>query len=179
VTTKVLAEDGGIIVLGGLLSDEAREERAQVPFLGSIPLLGELFKTRKVNKTRTNLLFFVRPRILRDGVDAAIETNAKYNYIRKQQEEVFGGKVPLMPTERQPTLPPLEHLVPSDILRETELAAPQGTSPAVRAESAPGYVPPNVATPSEPVPDSAPPASPTTPFGTPAAPVTPPPGTEP
>ena len=143
VTTKVLAEDGGIIVLGGLLQDEAREERAQVPFLGSIPLLGELFKTRKVNKTKTNLLFFVRPRILRDGVDAAIETNAKYNYIRKQQEEAFGGKVPLMPNERQPTLPPLEQLVPSDILRQTELAAPQGTSPAVRTESAPGYVPPS------------------------------------
>jgi general secretion pathway protein D len=176
VTTKVLAEDGGIIVLGGLLSDEAREERAQVPFLGSIPLLGELFKTRSVNKTRTNLLFFVRPRILRDGVDAAIETNAKYNYIRKQQEEAFGGKVPLMPTERQPTLPPLEQLVPSDILRQTELAAPQGTSPAVRTETAPGYVPPTVVAPAEPPPPITPPVTPTTPFGTP---VVPPPGTVP
>jgi general secretion pathway protein D len=170
VTTKVLAEDGGIIVLGGLLSDEAREERAQVPFLGSIPLLGELFKTRKVNKTRTNLLFFVRPRILRDGVDAAIETNAKYNYIRKQQEEAFGGKVPLMPTERQPQLPPLEHLVPSDILRETEQAAPPGTSPAVRTETSPGYVAPGYDTPAAQPPPSPPPATPTTPFGTPVAP---------
>jgi general secretion pathway protein D len=172
VTTKVLAEDGGIIVLGGLLSDEAREERAQVPFLGSIPLLGELFKTRSVNKTRTNLLFFVRPRILRDGVDAAIETNAKYNYIRKQQEEAFGGKVPLMPTERQPTLPPLEQLVPSDILRQTELAAPQGTSPAVRTETAPGYVPPTVVAPAAPPPQApeTPPVAPTTPFGTPVSP---------
>jgi general secretion pathway protein D len=179
VTTKVLAEDGGIIVLGGLLSDEAREERAQVPFLGSIPLLGELFKTRKVNKTRTNLLFFVRPRILRDGVDAAIETNAKYNYIRKQQEEAFGGKVPLMPTERQPTLPPLEQLVPSDILRQTELAAPQGTSPAVRTETAPGYVPQSGVDTAEPPPPSAPPVTPTAPFGAPVEPVTPPPGTVP
>jgi general secretion pathway protein D len=170
VTTKVLAEDGGIIVLGGLLSDEAREERAQVPFLGSIPLLGELFKTRKVNKTRTNLLFFVRPRILRDGVDAAIETNAKYNYIRKQQEEAFGGKVPLMPTERQPQLPPLEHLVPSDILRETEQAAPPGTSPAVRTETSPGYVAPGYDTPAAQPPPSPPPVTPTTPFGTPVAP---------
>ncbi len=179
VTTKVLAEDGGIIVLGGLLSDEAREERAQVPFLGSIPLLGELFKTRKVNKTRTNLLFFVRPRILRDGVDAAIETNAKYNYIRKQQEEAFGGKVPLMPTERQPTLPPLEQLVPSDILRQTELAAPQGTSPAVRTETAPGYVPQSGVDTAEPPPPSAPPVTPTAPFGAPVEPATPPPGTVP
>jgi len=113
-------------------------------------------------------------------VDAAIETNAKYNYIRKQQEEVFGGKVPLMPTERQPTLPPLDQLVPSDILRQTELAAPQGTSPAVRTESAPGYVPQSVVDPAELPPPSAPPSVPpataTTPFGTPAVP---PPGTSP
>ena len=109
-------------------------------------------------------------------MDAAIETNAKYNYIRKQQEAAFGGKVPLMPTERQPQLPPLEQLVPSDILRQTELAAPQGTSPAVRTETAPGYVPPTVVAPAELPPPSAPPVAPTTPFGTP---VVPPPGTVP
>jgi len=178
VTTKVLAEDGGIIVLGGLLSDEAREERAQVPFLGSIPLLGELFKTRSVNKTRTNLLFFVRPRILRDGVDAAIETNAKYNYIRKQQAEAFGGKVPLMPTERQPALPPLEQLVPSDILRQAEQVAPAGTTPAVRTESSPGYVAPNTYAPEAQPAPTAPPVTATTPFGTPVT-SPPPAGTTP
>ncbi len=56
-----------------------------MPFLGSIPLIGELFKTRSVEKVKTNLMVFIRPRILRDGVDAAIETNAKYNYVRDQQ----------------------------------------------------------------------------------------------
>ena len=54
------------------------------------PLLGELFKTRSVDKVKTNLMVFIRPRILRDGVDAAIETNAKYNYLRKEQSEAFG-----------------------------------------------------------------------------------------
>ena len=104
----MLVEDGGIIVLGGLISDEVRESKQQVPFLGSIPLLGELFKTRSVDKVKTNLMVFIRPRILRDGVDAAIETNAKYNYIRDQQLGYKKGKVPLMPGERQPTLPALE-----------------------------------------------------------------------
>jgi len=169
VTTKVLAEDGGIIVLGGLISDEMRESKSQVPFLGSIPLLGELFKTRSVEKKKTNLMFFVRPRILRDGIDATIETNAKYNYIRKQQEEMFGGKVPLMPRDRQPTLPELETMVPQELLDAARQAAPPGTTPAERATTSSGYVvPPDYAIPA-PLPGEAPakaPApTPTTPFG--------------
>jgi general secretion pathway protein D len=114
ITTNVMVEDGGIIVLGGLISDEVRESKSQVPFLGAIPMIGELFKTRSVDKVKTNLMVFIRPRILRDGVDAAIETNAKYNYMRDQQIERNNGRVPLMPGERQPTLPPLEQLVPPE-----------------------------------------------------------------
>ena len=53
-----------------------------MPFLGSIPILGELFKTRSVDKVKSNLMVFIRPRILRDGIDAAVESNAKYNYMR-------------------------------------------------------------------------------------------------
>ncbi len=85
VTTNVMVEDGGIIVLGGLISDEVRESNSQVPFLSAIPIIGELFKTRSVDKVKTNLMLFVRPRILRDGIDAAIESNARYNYVRDQQ----------------------------------------------------------------------------------------------
>jgi general secretion pathway protein D len=174
VTTKVLAEDGGIIVLGGLISDEMRESKSQVPFLGSIPLLGELFKTRSVEKKKTNLMFFVRPRILRDGIDATIETNAKYNYIRKQQEEMFGGKVPLMPRDRQPTLPELETMVPPELLDPARQAAPPGTTPAERAATSPGYVVPQDYTVPVPLPGGTPapaaaaptPTPPTTPFGT-------------
>ena len=82
ITTNVMVEDGGIIVLGGLIEDQVRESKSQVPFLGSIPILGELFKTRSIDKVKSNLMVFIRPRILRDGVDAAIESNAKYNYMR-------------------------------------------------------------------------------------------------
>jgi general secretion pathway protein D len=185
ITTKVLVEDGGIIVMGGLIQDEARETTSQVPFLGSIPILGELFKTRRVDKVKTNLMMFIRPRILRDGVDAAIETNAKYNYIRNQQLGTHDGKVPLMPTESQPTLPALEKLVPAELLNPAEQAAPQGTTPAERQEvsvyeypediaaRSPGAanpLPPGAANPLPPAPASPPPPAaplptPTTPFG--------------
>jgi len=133
ISTKVMVEDGGIIVLGGLISDELRESKSQVPFLGSIPLLGELFKTRSVDKVKTNLMVFIRPRILRDGVDAAIETNAKYNYIRDQQLQRNNGKVTLMPGENQPTLPALERLVPPELLNPAQQISPPGSSPAERA----------------------------------------------
>jgi len=157
ITTNVMVEDGGIIVLGGLISDEVRESKSQVPFLGSIPLIGELFKTRSVDKVKTNLMVFIRPRVIRDGVDAALETNSKYNYIRGQQIERNGGRVPLMPGERQPTLPALEQLVTPEYVNPTRV------TPLPPATPAPAAAP---ATP-----------EPTTPFGeTPAPAETPPQG---
>jgi general secretion pathway protein D len=177
ITTNVVAEDGGIVVLGGLLSDDMTEEKAQVPFLGSIPILGELFKTRAVKRKKTNLMFFIRPRILRDGVDAAIETNAKYNYLRGQQDMMFGSKVPLMPGVPQPDLPTLDKLVPSDLLRQTEQLAPQGTTPAQRVEVTSGTA--TAPAPTAVSPPTVQPAAPAEPFGTPSEPASPPPGTNP
>jgi general secretion pathway protein D len=81
-----------------------------VPILGNIPIIGELFKTRNGSKEKRNLMVFIRPTILRDGVAAAIETNAKYNVLREQQLQRRKGKVTLLPGERQPLLPPIEDL---------------------------------------------------------------------
>jgi hypothetical protein len=100
-------------------------------------------------------------------VDAAIETNAKYNYLRGQQEMMFGSKVPLMPGVSQPTLPTLDKLVPSDLLREAQEAAPPGTTPAERAEITSGSAtaPPAPAAP----PPAAEQTAPTAPFSSPQA----------
>jgi len=110
ISTSVLVDDGGVIVLGGLIEDQLREGVTKIPLLGSIPILGELFKTRSVDKVKTNLMVFIRPTILRDGVQAAVVTNSKYNLLRNRQLDTRKGKVMLMPGERQPTLPPLEDL---------------------------------------------------------------------
>ncbi len=185
ITTKVMVEDGGLIVLGGLISDQVNEQKSQVPLLGSIPILGELFKTRSTTKTKTNLMVFIRPRILRDGVDAAIETNAKYNYIRDQQLHRNKGKVPLMPSERQPTLPSLETLVPPELLNPAKVASPQGETAAERVDATKsndaGALAPAPATAPPPPPVELP--NPTTPFGTAPpiaepAPTAPPPATQ-
>jgi general secretion pathway protein D len=108
ITTKVLVEDGGLIVLGGLTQEDLTEGQNQVPWLGSIPIIGNLFKTRNVSKKKNNLMVFIHPVILRDGVQTAIETNAKYNSIRDQQRSYKKGKVTLLPNDTQPSLAPLE-----------------------------------------------------------------------
>lgn len=110
ISTTVLVEDGGMIVLGGLITDTAQEGESRVPILGSLPIIGELFKTRSGQKEKRNLMVFIRPTILRDGVDAAIQTNAKYNVLRDQQLRRKKGKVNLLPGEKQPLLPPIEDL---------------------------------------------------------------------
>ncbi len=62
--TKVLIEDGGTVVLGGIMISSQRTDIAQVPLLGSIPLIGHLFKRTSVSSTSQELLFFVTPRIV-------------------------------------------------------------------------------------------------------------------
>lgn len=107
ISTRVLVDDGGMIVLGGLIEDRLIEGEQRVPGLGRIPILGNLFRVRNTQKTKTNLMVFIRPRVLRTAEQAAIETNSKYNFMRNQQLDRDGGKVKLMPGAQQPMLPPL------------------------------------------------------------------------
>lgn len=109
IKTKVMIEDGGIIVIGGLLEDNLSNGEDRVPVLGSIPIIGNLFRARHTDKHKNNLMVFIRPTILRNGEQAAIETNAKYNIMRNLQLQQNSGKVPLQPDERQPLLPKLEN----------------------------------------------------------------------
>jgi len=95
-------------VLGGLLEDVLRESEQRVPFLGSIPGLGALFRTRTTDKVKTNLLVFIRPKILRDAATVTSETNAKYNYIREVLRQSEGDGIQLMPKEDHFSLPPFE-----------------------------------------------------------------------
>lgn len=129
INTKVLVDDGGMIVLGGLISDSLTDTEKRVPGLGSIPLLGQLFKVRSTQKTKTNLLVFIRPKILRTAEQIAIETNTKYNYIRGEQQRAHGGKVPLMPSQSQPLLPELQGPAAPQAAPQAE---PEPRSPATQ-----------------------------------------------
>ncbi|GMW05542.1 MAG: type II secretion system protein GspD [Nevskiales bacterium] len=105
ISTSVIVEDGGTLVLGGLIQDDLRETQQRIPVLGSIPLLGRLFRVDSTTKKKSNLMVFIKPTILRDDAQAAFETGAKYNFVRNQQLAKADRGVQLMPGETRPILP--------------------------------------------------------------------------
>lgn len=105
IETKVMAQDGDIVVLGGLVKDDVQDSQQGVPFLQDIPLLGRLFRNDVVSVTKSNLLVFIRPTIVRDDEALRGATAEKYRYIRDQQAErrargvmfLDDGNLPLLP----------------------------------------------------------------------------------
>ena len=80
-------DDGQIVVIGGLLSDEERRTIEKTPVLGDIPVLGNLFRSRARSRTKTNLMIFIRPTILRTPEDSRRLTEQRYGYLRALQAE--------------------------------------------------------------------------------------------
>jgi general secretion pathway protein D len=107
ITTHVFVNDGEILVLGGLIDDNLRETDRRVPGLGRIPGLGWLFRARRTDLSKRNLMVFIRPTILRDSADRSFQTNSKYRFIQDLQRQMADDPVRLMRDETRPQLPPL------------------------------------------------------------------------
>ena len=105
IQTKVMAQDNRVVVLGGLIKEDVQDGTQKVPLLGDIPFLGRLFRTDAEKVTKTNLLIFIRPTIIRDNADVAGATAEKYRYIRDQQMQrkergllfLDDDEIPLLP----------------------------------------------------------------------------------
>jgi general secretion pathway protein D len=106
IETKVLANDSDIVVLGGLVKDEVQDSTQGIPILSDIPLLGRLFRNDVVTVTKSNLLVFIRPTIIRGDEDLIGATAEKYRFIREQQIErrerglmfLDDGNLPVLPS---------------------------------------------------------------------------------
>lgn len=83
IKTKVMVEDNGLVILGGLISDELSTSNQRVPLLGDIPYLGRLFRSDASKNTKQNLMVFIRPRILRDGESLAGLSQQKYQSLQQ------------------------------------------------------------------------------------------------
>ena len=88
ITTSVFVNDGDVLVLGGLMDDQMRQGEQRVPGLGRIPGLGWLFRARKTEHNKTNLMVFIRPTILRNAEDARFQTGQKYHYVQELQRQM-------------------------------------------------------------------------------------------
>jgi general secretion pathway protein D len=107
IMTSVFVNDGDVLILGGLIDDQLREQDRRVPGLGRVPGFGWLFRARNTDRTKTNLMVFIRPTILRNAQDARFQTNTKYRYIQDLQRQMADDPVLLMRDRDRPQLPPL------------------------------------------------------------------------
>ncbi|MQM38886.1 Type II secretion system protein D [wastewater metagenome] len=107
ISTSVLVDSGRLVVLGGLLDEQVRETEQRVPLLGSIPVLGNLFRYRSAQSEKRNLMVFLRPRIVRDEATMTRYASDKYASMRARQRAQRDAGVALLPDDVAPVLPPL------------------------------------------------------------------------
>jgi len=111
IKTVVLANDGQMIVLGGLMRDDNSATVQRVPCIGAIPVLGEPFKFTENTKTKTNLMVFLKPHIIKSGDEIEEMTNRKYIDIRNLYEQPVDGGTIIFPQHKK-QLP--AYMKPSD-----------------------------------------------------------------
>jgi general secretion pathway protein D len=112
IESNVLVEDGQVVVLGGLLSDEYTGNSDQVPGLASVPILGALFRNESRTRNKTNLMVFLRPVVLRDSIATDNISSDRYqNMLGLQRQSHVPASGP-MTVENSMTLPPIPERKP-------------------------------------------------------------------
>ena len=106
VGSTVLVNDGQIVVIGGLMQDSLKDGVQKVPLLGDLPIIGGLFQYDTRSRSKTNLMVFLQPTIVRDASAADPLTRERYDYILGEQSKVAPASSPPLPDMPSPTLPP-------------------------------------------------------------------------
>ena len=119
IDTNVLVNDGSIVVLGGLLSDEYSGNQEKIPVLGDVPLFGNLFKTETRSRKKTNLMVFLRPVVVRDATGTDALSLDRYDLMRATQELAQPAPSAAVPVNDAAVLP-------------APLMRPPGTAPAIQ-----------------------------------------------
>jgi len=131
IQTTVIANDGDLIILGGLIDDNLQESSEKVPLLGDLPILGAAFRYKKSTMVKRNLMVFIRPTIVRDAAVLAAASHGKYTLLRTQQLLQSDAEVMLMPGVQRPVLEELNQPKPKangdEIQLDTETETETGT----------------------------------------------------
>ncbi|WP_312963317.1 type II secretion system secretin GspD [Stutzerimonas nitrititolerans] len=138
IKSTILAEDGQVIVLGGLIQDDITRTDSKVPLLGDIPFLGALFRSTQETQVKRNLMVFLRPTVIRDRAGIAALSGKKYSDIRVIEtnagrpsilpatpERLFDGQgVPAPAIDLRPNNAPQSQAAPAPIPDAAPQAAP-------------------------------------------------------
>lgn len=138
IDTQILVADGQTVVLGGLIKDEVQVSSSRVPLLGSIPLVGKLFRNDSTSKVKTNLLVFIRATLIRDDKTLEGATAEKYKLIRDAELDARrkgSNSIPVLP-EWKDKIPPVSDAKPNDPVLPVDPApaAPAITPTAAKVE---------------------------------------------
>jgi len=146
IETNVLVDDGQIIVLGGLIEDNYGDNVQKVPLLGDIPYIGSLFRYETKNRSKTNLLVFLRPYVMRTASTTDRLTQDRYDYIRGQQQGFVSPNIvvrdpntPVLPPADAPTAPFVDPRYNGPVPGPLPLAPGQPSAPS--SQSVPQSVP--------------------------------------
>jgi general secretion pathway protein D len=160
VSNTVSVESGQILVIGGLIDDQVDDAVTKIPLLSDIPLIGGLFKSRSISRTKQNLMIFVHPVILRERTEGDYYTRRKYEETRRSQVESSNGPVPLI-GGRAPVLYHYdEYLEKTNLPPGLATPAPPVPPPGQSSKVAPGAAPPLPPTTPQPPSAAAAPAAP-------------------
>ncbi|MBC5765020.1 type II secretion system secretin GspD [Ramlibacter albus] len=107
IESAVLVEDGGVVVLGGLLQDEYSNTQEKVPGAGDVPLLGNLFRSESKTRKKTNLMVFLRPVVLRDAAQTDELSLDRYELMRGKQDAAQPAATGNLRLDEGPLLPPV------------------------------------------------------------------------
>ncbi|MEZ5523945.1 MAG: type II secretion system secretin GspD [Pseudomonadales bacterium] len=108
IKTRVLLENDQVLVLGGLIEDQATQVESRVPILGRIPVVGRLFRSTSTKVEKNNLMVFIHPVILADVGQSNSATSQRYNDLRSKQQQYNKGRDHIFIPEEPPLLPELD-----------------------------------------------------------------------
>lgn len=165
----VNVEDGNFVVLSGLIEDRTNNSESRVPLLGSLPVIGGLFRYENRDRRKTNTMVFLRPKVVRDEATSSALAADRYEYMRTQTSQAQkpdnwvlrgyqGNQLPPFPAvvPNAPPPPP-SNAVPPPIQRDSRTPTAPGTPPAASTGD-PSALPPGRggAAPAAPMPPSGP-----------------------
>ncbi|CAG1015468.1 partial Secretin GspD 2, partial [Burkholderiaceae bacterium] len=136
IESTVVVDDGQIIVLGGLIEDRFTERKSKVPLLGDLPGVGALFRSESRTKTRTNLMVFLRPVVMRDTETTNKVSLDRYDVIRGLQQDAQPRPSFLVPINESPVLPPSPRVEGTTVPLNAPPSSPGATPPKPAASAA-------------------------------------------
>ncbi|MGZ5787353.1 MAG: type II secretion system secretin GspD [Ramlibacter sp.] len=113
IESSVLVDDGAIVVLGGLLSDEYSGNQQKVPVLGDVPVFGNLFKSETRTRTKKNLMVFLRPVVIRDTAQSDALSLDRYDLMRGKEAVAQPPSSVAVPVNAAPVLPQVQRAAPT------------------------------------------------------------------